>query len=246
MVEVSCGGPGVPGRCRSMAQLCLRWAARLLGFSLIVSVVAVLVYRFVDPPLTPLMAIRAGEAFAAGRRPHVERQWVDLERVSPNLLRAVLAAEDARFLEHRGVDVDALRRAAAWNQRHGGRRLRGAGTITMQCARNVFLWPGRSYFRKALEIYFAPLLELLWGKRRIFEVYLNVIEWGPGLYGVEAASRAYFGVPAAALAPRQAALLAAVLPDPRRWNPAAPTRYLSARAATIEVRAVQTRVEPLT
>jgi monofunctional biosynthetic peptidoglycan transglycosylase len=223
----------------------VRWTALLLAAFVVASVVGVGVYRWVDAPLTPLMVLRALEARAAGRPARVTRYPVGLDAVSPTLLRAVVVAEDARFFEHRGVDLDALRRAAEYNARHAGRRLRGAGTITMQCARNLFLWPGRSYLRKALEVYFAQLLELMWAKRRILEVYLNVAEWGDGVYGVEAAARTYFRVPASRLGAYQAALLAAALPDPRDWNPAVPTPYLAGRAAIIASRATRVRLDGL-
>ena len=193
-------------------------------------VAAIALFRVVDPPVTPLMLWHApGDGIA--------KRWVDLDAIAPSLLRAVIASEDARFFEHRAVDWEAVRRARDYNARHGDEPRRGGSTITMQCARNVFLWQGKSYARKALEVGVAYLLEVVWGKRRILEVYLNVIEWGPGLYGAEAAARRYFGVPAAELGPRQAALLAAALPNPRRWSPARPTRFLTARAATIERRA---------
>jgi monofunctional glycosyltransferase len=223
----------------------LAWGARLLVAFLLGSVGLVLVFRVVPPPVTTLMLIRAGEAVAAGRFPVMTRDWVGLDDVSPALLRAVIAAEDARFFEHAGVDPDALWRARDYNERHDGRRLRGGSTITMQCARSVFLWPGRTYLRKGLEAYFAGLLELLWGKRRILEVYLNVAEWGDGVFGAEAAARRAFGVAAARVTAEQAALLAAVLPSPRRWNPAAPTRYLLARAATIRARAASVHLDGL-
>jgi monofunctional biosynthetic peptidoglycan transglycosylase len=223
----------------------VRWAVRLVVGFVIASVVGVAVYRWVDPPLTPLMVLRAVEARAAGRPGRLTRRWVDLDQISPALLRAVVVAEDARFLEHNGVDLEAVRRAIDYNARHKGRRIRGAGTITMQCARNVFLWPGRSWLRKGLEVYLAHLLELVWGKRRILEVYLNVAEWGDGLYGVEAAARTYFGVPASRLGTRESALLVAVLPDPRRWNPATPTRYIAGRANVIATRAARVRLDAL-
>jgi monofunctional biosynthetic peptidoglycan transglycosylase len=217
----------------------LRGALRVLVAGLALSAAVVVVYRFVDPPVTPLMVLRVIEGRAGGRAVGIDRQWVGLELVSPALLRAVLAAEDARFLVHRGVDWDALARARAYNLRQQGRRRRGGSTITMQCARNLFLWPGRSYVRKGLEVYLAMLLEGLWDKRRILEVYLNVIEWGDGVYGVERAARRAFGVPAARLDARQAALLAAVLPGPRRWSASAPTPFLARRAAVIEARAAR-------
>ena len=210
-----------------------RWLARALGGFLALTALPVVTYRFIDPPLTPLMLIRAVETRSASW----SRRWVPLRAVSPALLRAVVAAEDGRFFAHHGVDWAALRRAREYNERWQGRRLRGAGTITMQCARTVFLWPGRSYVRKALEVYFAYLLELTWGKRRILEVYVNTVEWGDRVYGVEGAAQRYFGLPAARVDAWQSALLAAVLPNPRRWSPAAPTPYLRARAAIIAARA---------
>src|SRR3989442_1211126 len=174
----------------------------------------------------------------------VRRRRARIGAVRPALLRAVVAAEDGRFFAHHGVDWAALRRAREYNERWHGRRLRGAGTITMQCARTVFLWPGRSYVRKALEVYFAYLLELTWGKRRILEVYVNTVEWGDRVYGVEGAAQRYFGLPAARGDAWQSALLAAVLPNPRRWSPAAPTPYPRARAAIIAAPAGRVRLSP--
>jgi len=215
----------------------LRWVRRLLVLGAVVSLILVVPCRIIDPPITPLVVIRAGQAIGGLRLPSYDRSWRDLDAISPSLVRAVIASEDETFFTHHGFDLDAIRRARAWNERHPDRPPRGASTITMQTARNVFLWPGRSYFRKGLEAWFAVLMELAWGKRRILEVYLNVIEWGDGVYGAEAAARRYFGVPAAQLSPRQAALLAAALPHPLRSDPGAPSRYLRARATTIERRA---------
>ena len=195
-------------------------------------------YRVIDPPLTPLM-VREGLVHG------LTRDGVALDRISPALVRAVIAAEDGNFFEHRGVDWDAVRRAREYNARHGNEPRRGGSTITMQCARNVFLWHGKSWVRKLLEAGIAYVLEIVWGKRRILEVYLNVIEWGPGVFGAEAAARTYFGVPAADLGPRQAALLAAVLPNPQRWSPALPTRWILTRAALIERRAARVSLAPL-
>ncbi len=214
---------------------------RVLGWLVVTSVLAVAAYRFVDPPLTPLMVIRMFETGS----PRWMRQQVPLGAVSPALLRAVVAAEDARFLVHHGVDWGALERAREYNERWQGRRLRGAGTITMQCARTVYLWPGRSYVRKALEVYLAWLLEVGWGKRRILEVYVNTVEWGDGVYGVEAAARRYFGLPAARLGEWESALLAAALPNPRRWDPARPTPYLRERASIIAARAARVQLDGL-
>ena len=204
---------------------------------------SVLAIRWINPPATPLMMIRLAEGAVHRRWVGVDRRWVPLDQVSPELLRAVIAAEDAHFFTHWGVDMDALRKARAWNARHERQgRVRGASTITMQCARNVFLWQGRTYVRKALELWFTALMEATWSKRRILEVYVNVIEWGPGVYGAQAAAERYFRVPAAHLDARQAALLAAALPDPLTRNPAAPTAFLDARATRIARRAALVRL----
>ena len=216
----------------------VRWLRRVVVAVLATFVGCVLLFRVVPPPLTPLM-IR--NAFAYG----VTKDWVSLDRIAPSLQRAVIAAEDARFFDHRGVDWDAIERARDFNARHGDAPRRGGSTITMQVARNVFLWQGKSYVRKVLEVGVAYALELAWGKRRILEVYLNVVEWGPGLYGAEAAARRTFGIPAARLDDREAALLAAVLPNPRRWSPATPTRWVRVRADVIERRATHVRLAPL-
>jgi monofunctional biosynthetic peptidoglycan transglycosylase len=216
----------------------VRWVGRALGVVVVAFLGLVAAYRVVDPPVTPLML---RNAFAYG----ITKQWRDLDHIAPALVRAVVAAEDAQFLEHHGVDWEAIRHARDYNARHGDEPRRGGSTITMQCARNVFLWSGKSYVRKALEVGIAYAIEAVWGKRRILEIYLNVIEWGPGVYGVEAAARRSFGVSAAELDARQAALLAAVLPNPLRWSPAAPTRYLAAQAAVIARRATHVHVERL-
>lgn len=211
----------------------LRRLRRLLVGAVVASIVAVGVLRFVDPPVTPLMLLRLAQGALHGSWVGIDQRWVALDDVSPALLRSVIAAEDARFFQHHGVDLTEVERARAYNERQRGRRLHGASTISMQCARSTFLWTGRTYLRKALELYFTGLIELLWGKRRILEVYLNVVEWGDGVYGVDAAARRSFAVSAAHLSPGQAALLAAVLPSPRRWSAAVPSRYVRARAARI-------------
>jgi monofunctional biosynthetic peptidoglycan transglycosylase len=190
-----------------------------------------LVYRFLPVPITPLMVIRLAEGEGLRQR------WVSLEEIAPVLPQAVIAAEDNRFCEHVGFDwqelqgqIDALR---------AGEPARGASTITMQTAKNLFLWPGRNLLRKGLEAWLTPQIELLWPKRRIVEVYLNVAELGPGIYGAEAAAQAHFGKPASALSRQEAALLAAILPNPRMWSPSRPTPYLEQRARTIRSRIEQ-------
>lgn len=201
----------------------------LLIVGVIGPVVVVGVYRFVPPPLTWLMVQRTFE----GRG--FDRRWVPLERISPTLTRAVIAAEDARFCEHRGFDFDAMRKAFAANQRGG--KVRGGSTISQQTAKNVFLWPHRDYVRKGLEAWFTVLIEVIWGKPRIMEVYLNSIEWGPGVYGAEAAARKNFGVSAANLKPAQAARLAAILPKPLSWKAARPGPYVKRRSGAINANA---------
>lgn len=227
----------------------VRTAAWWLGGAVLafvgLSLLGVLVVRVVPPLLTPLMVIRVVESLAAGDPVGITKDWVPLAEMAPALPRSVIASEDARFFVHRGVDWRAVEEARDYNRRHAGRRQRGASTITMQCARNVFLWQGRTWIRKGLELWFTALMELFWPKRRILEVYLNVAEWGPGIYGAEAAAQHWFGVPASRLSPQQAALLAAMLPSPLRWNPDRPTRYLAARARRIAAWARDVDLEPL-
>lgn len=190
--------------------------------------------RFLPPPLTPLMAIRMVQGHG------LDKQWRGLDDISPHLRRAVIAAEDGKFCSHWGFDWAAIDNAIDIYE-DGGKVL-GASTISMQTAKNVFLWPGRNFLRKGLEAYFTLYLEALWPKRRILEVYLNIIELGPGLYGAEAAARRYFGKSANALSAREAALLAAVLPDPLDRSPARPSAYVARRAALIDARADQVRL----
>jgi monofunctional biosynthetic peptidoglycan transglycosylase len=196
-------------------------------------VIVVAVYRFVPPPITYLMVQRAFE----GRG--FDRQWAPLSQISPHLVRTVIAAEDARFCEHHGFDFGAIEKAMAANE--AGRKLRGGSTISQQTAKNVFLWPQRDWLRKGLEAWFTVLIEVGWGKQRIMEVYLNSIEWGPGVYGAEAAARHNFGVGAKDLTPAQAARLAAIVPKPLSWRAARPGPYIQRRSGKItrNVRAVR-------
>lgn len=201
-----------------------RWTRLLiLGFAAL-TLLSTLLLRVVPPPATPLMVIRGLQGMVAGKGFIIRKQWQPLTTISPAMIRAVTAAEDQKFLHHFGFDFDAISKAYA-NNRDGGRR-RGGSTITQQTAKNVFLWPGGSYLRKGVEAYFTVLLELCWSKERIMEVYLNVAEFGPGVYGVESAARIYYQTTARQLTARQAAMLAAILPSPRQWNPARPTAYL--------------------
>lgn len=184
----------------------------------------VLAYRFIDPPVTWLMVQRGLERKAADKEWKLEKNWLAIDELSSNLKRAAIAGEDANFMTHNGFDFKAIETAYEKNQ--AGKNMRGGSTISQQTAKNVFLWPGRSYIRKGFEAYFTILIELLWGKERILEVYLNVIETGDGIYGADAATRFYYGKSAKNLTRRQAALLIAVLPNPRRWTPAKPTKYI--------------------
>jgi monofunctional biosynthetic peptidoglycan transglycosylase len=196
--------------------------------ALLLPAALLLVFRFVPVPLTPLMVIRLVEGEG------LHKDWVPLAEIAPALRHAVVAAEDNRFCEHGGFDWSAL--AEVLEEFRAGGQPRGASTITMQTAKNLFLWPGRSLLRKVLEAWLTPQIELIWDKRRILEVYLNVAEMGPGIYGAQAAAQHYFGTSAAELGRLQASLLAAVLPSPRTWSPAAPTDYIVGRASTIRTR----------
>lgn len=212
-----------------MIRAALRFLATLVAGYAILVAAGLAVFRFLDPPATPLMAIRALSGEAVDHRP------VPIELVSPVLRRSVVAAEDARFCLHAGIDFQAVQEAIEDYEETG--RARGASTITMQLARNLFLWPGGGAARKAIEAPIALALDALWPKRRILEVYLQVAEWGPGMFGAEAAARRHFGKAAAALGPREAATMAAVLPSPIRWSAARPTAHVLRRAGTIDARA---------
>jgi len=191
---------------------------------LAISVVWVLIYRFVNPPITFLMIQRAVERKTDGKDFKIDKSWLTVEDISGNLKKAAIAGEDINFLNHKGFDFKAMETAFVKNKK--GKKIRGGSTISQQTAKNVFLWPGRSYIRKAFEAYFTVLIELLWGKERILEVYLNVIEMGDGIYGAEAAAQSYWGKSANSMSKSQAALLIAVLPNPRRWSPARPSRFV--------------------
>jgi monofunctional biosynthetic peptidoglycan transglycosylase len=206
---------------------------RVLGRVLLVLLLAppllILLFRFVPPPVTPLMLIRAAEGHG------LARDWVPYEEIAPSLAHAVIAAEDNLFCEQAfGFDLAALSGQVQAALR--GERPRGASTITMQVAKNLFLWPGRDPLRKALEAWLTPQLAILWPKRRVLEVYLNIVEFGPGIYGAEAAAQAFFGRPARALTPAQSARLAVVLPAPLRRSAADPGPGLREAAEVVRRR----------
>ncbi len=209
----------------------LRWVLRIVSAFFVLTIVWVLLLGFINPPITWLMIQRGFERKSDGKEWKITKQWVSYEDLSDNLKRAAIAGEDARFLTHWGFDREAI--ADAYQRNKDGGRLRGGSTISQQTAKNVFLWPKRSWLRKGFETYFTLLIELFWSKKRILEVYLNVVETGDGLYGAEAAAQHYYGKSARSLTKRQAALLIAVLPNPRRWSPAKPTAFINRKANTI-------------
>lgn len=195
------------------------------------SIFMTLVYRFVPVPITPLMVIRCMEQLADGEDLRLQKDWVSIDKISPNMVNAVVASEDNLFMTHWGFDFKAIATAKKMNEK--GKKLYGASTISQQTAKNVFLWPDRSWVRKGLECYFTVLIELCWPKERIMEVYLNVAETGKGIYGVEAAAQHYYKKSAKNLTPEQSALIAASLPAPRRYNPGNPTAYIRSRQQKI-------------
>lgn len=210
----------------------LRGALWLFVVFLLASAGSVLLLRWVNPPVSAFMIEASVDAWVDRDTAYeFRRRWVDLSRISPNLALAVVASEDQKFPDHWGFDVEAIEKAYALN-RHS-HRVRGASTISQQVAKNLFLWSGRSYFRKGLEAYFTVLIEACWPKRRILEIYLNTAEFGLGTYGAEAAAERYLHKPAARLTRADAALMAAVLPNPRRFLIIAPSRYIQQRRAWI-------------
>ena len=208
----------------------IKWALALFFSSTILAVVA---YRFIPVYITPLMVIRCVEQVADGHMPTCHHSWTSLDNISPHLPVAVMASEDQRFLLHHGFDFDAIEKAAKRNSK-GGKRKLGASTISQQTAKNAFLWPGRSWTRKGFEVYFTALIELMWSKQRIMEVYLNSIEMGDGIYGASAVAEYHFGKTASELTRSECALVAATLPNPRKFDSSAPSAYMRKRQSKIE------------
>ena len=208
----------------------MRFFWKLIIWFNIISLFFVVLYKFVPVPYTPLMVIRYFENKSAGKDIETKHHWVPLENISKNLQKAVIASEDGRFFEHYGLDFSAMQKAAVGNFK--GKKLKGGSTITQQTAKNVFLWQGRSYFRKALEAYYTVLIELIWGKERILEVYLNSIEMGDGIYGAEAATQHWYKKDCKSLTRMQAAGIAAILPNPRRFSPNG-SAYISRKQSKI-------------
>ncbi len=195
------------------------------------TILSVVIYRFCPVFITPLMVIRSVEQVKGGKDLKMKHDWVSLDKISSSMPVAVMASEDQRFLVHHGFDLDAIEQAAKHNM--NSKKKRGASTISQQTAKNVFLWPGRSWVRKGLEAYFTVLIELMWSKQRIMEVYLNSIEMGDGIYGVEAVAEEHFGCKASELTRANCALIAATLPNPRKFSSKNPSDYMVQRKFAI-------------
>ncbi len=209
----------------------LRIAGKIALYFFIVSVVSTIVFRFIPVPVTPLMLIRCAEQSIKGKELRLYKKWKSIDEISPKLQLAVVASEDQLFLEHNGFDVDAIKDALKFNGKH--KRIRGASTISQQTAKNLFLWPSRSWIRKGFEVYFTILIELLWSKERIMEVYLNIIEMGDGVYGAEGAAQTYFHSSAKQLSTPQCALIAAIIPNPIKYKLNRPSPFINARQSWI-------------
>jgi monofunctional biosynthetic peptidoglycan transglycosylase len=207
-----------------MIKLILRFVKLFLLAFFGITILWVLLGRFFNPPITSLMITRGFERKADGKDWKIDKKWKDFDQIAYSMKMAAIAAEDQRFMYHHGFDIDAIEQAAKKNAH--SKKVVGGSTISQQTAKNVFLWPGRSYVRKAFEAYFTVLIELLWSKQRILEVYLNVIEMGDGIYGIEAASQAYFHKPASLLTRTQAASIAVIFPRPLKWSATHPSAYL--------------------
>ncbi|GGM79331.1 MULTISPECIES: monofunctional biosynthetic peptidoglycan transglycosylase [Shewanella] len=205
------------------------WLAKLVLGLFFTSILSVVLLRFIDPPMWSWRIERA--LFPPAPITEVRHQWRSLEQISPELQLAVIAAEDQKFAGHSGFDLDAISSAIEYNQK--GKKVRGASTLSQQAAKNLFMWSSRSFIRKGIEAWFTLLMELFWDKARILEVYLNIVEFGPGIYGAEAAAKHYFGKSAAKLTRYEASLLAAVLPNPWRYKVSPPSSYVEQRSAWI-------------
>ena len=208
----------------------------LIKFSaalIFLSIVSVIIFRFIPIPVTPLMVIRCAEQISDGKELKLKKSWISLKEMGPVMPLAVIASEDQNFEEHFGFDFKAIKKAGTYNSKHHGKKKKGASTISQQTAKNVFLWPSRSWIRKGFEVYFTFLIELFWSKKRIIEVYLNVIEMGDGIYGIEKASQTYFQKETRKLSIIQAARIAAILPNPRVWDPVHPSRRIVKKSQNI-------------
>lgn len=210
-----------------MIKKLFKFLLKLLLYALVIPIIIVVIFKWVPVPATPLMAIRYFEQKQTDQKTVWKHDWVPLEDISKNLQLAVICSEDQNFLKHRGFDIQAIEKAIDDNQK--GKRIRGGSTISQQTAKNVFLWPQRSWLRKGMEAYVTILIELIWSKERIMEVYLNSIEMGNGVYGAEAAAQYWFKKPASKLSKSEAAAIAAILPRPLKYKANPPTAYIASR-----------------
>lgn len=204
-----------------------RWFFKAIVIFIITSILTVILFKWVPVPFTPLMLIRNIEQWTKGTSATFTHNWVSMDKISPNLAKAVIVSEDQKFFEHFGFDVEAIEKAYEGNKK--GKKIKGGSTITQQTAKNVFLWPQRSYVRKGFEVYFSFLIEVFWSKQRIIEVYLNSIEMGDGIYGAEAASQHWFRKSAKKLSTYEAASIAAILPNPRKYKAVRSSNYVERR-----------------
>jgi monofunctional biosynthetic peptidoglycan transglycosylase len=214
-----------------MIRKIFRWIWKATLWFIGLSILSVIIFKWVPVPITPLMMTRAIDNKMEGKDMILSHDWEPIENISPNLQKAVIASEDGNFLKHNGFDFKAMQKAFKNNQK--GKRLKGGSTISQQTAKNVFLWQGRSYIRKGLEAYFTVLIELIWGKERIMEVYLNSIEMGNGVYGAESGARHWYRKSASDLTKKEAAGIAAILPNPRKYKATNSSSYIQRRKGKI-------------
>lgn len=214
-----------------MIKKIFNWIKKTMLWFFGISIFLVILFKWVPVPFTPLMITRVVENKMDGKEAIFSHDWESLENISPNLQKAVIASEDGNFLKHKGFDFEAMKKA--FDNNNKGRKLKGGSTISQQTAKNIFLWQGRSYVRKGLEAYFTVLIELIWGKERIMEVYLNSIEMGNGIYGAEAAAQHWYRKSATNLTPKEAAGIAAILPNPRKFKASNSSSYINRRKGKI-------------
>jgi monofunctional glycosyltransferase len=214
-----------------MIKKIFNWIKKAMLWFFGISIFLVILFKWVPVPFTPLMVTRIVENKMDGKDAIFSHDWESLENISPNLQKAVIASEDGNFLKHNGFDFEAMKKA--FDNNNKGRKLKGGSTISQQTAKNIFLWQGRSYVRKGLEAYFTVLIELIWGKERIMEVYLNSIEMGNGIYGAEAAAQHWYRKSASNLTPKEAAGIAAILPNPRKFKASNSSSYINRRKGKI-------------
>lgn len=221
---------------KTLSKKIATWLGKACLWFLAISIVWVILTSFIPVPFTPLMGARMIEQKMEGKDIVFQKDWVSIDEINENMILAVICSEDQHFEAHNGFDLAAIKKAIDNNSKRKkrGKPIQGASTISQQVAKNVFLWPSRSWIRKGFEVYFTFLIETIWSKKRIMEVYLNVIEMGNGIYGAEAAALNFYGKHAKDLSRSEAALIAAVLPNPRKWSPKSPTAYINKKQSWIQ------------